>query len=72
MSQWVKDPALLPLWHRLQLPCSVSPWPGSFQMQREWPKKNSFEKGYACWGNTGPLVVSRLAAIPTPGPWPRP
>ena len=31
LQQWVKDPVLLPLWHRSQLGLRSNPWPGSFQ-----------------------------------------
>ena len=34
-AQWVKDPALQQLWHRLQ----SDPWPGNFHMLQVWPQK---------------------------------
>ena len=39
LVQWVKDLALLQLWHRLQLWLGFSPWPENFQMLWRWPKK---------------------------------
>ena len=38
MVQWVKDPVLLWLWHRPQLPLRFDPWPRNFHMQRVPPK----------------------------------
>ena len=32
LVQWVKDPALLQLWHRLQMPFRFSPWSGNFHI----------------------------------------
>ena len=40
--EWVKDPALLQLWHRLQLQLRFDPWPKNFhmlQVQLEKEKK---------------------------------
>ena len=31
-AQWVKDSALLHLWHRSQLQLELDPWPGNFPM----------------------------------------
>ena len=43
--QWVKDPALPQLWHRLQLQIGVDPWPRNFHMLCVWPKiKVNIEK----------------------------
>ena len=39
MVQWVKDPALLPLWHRLQLQCGFSLWLGNFHIPWVQQKK---------------------------------
>ena len=39
VKQWVKDLALLQLWHRLRLWCGSDPWPGNFHMLQEWPKE---------------------------------
>lgn len=38
-AQWVKDPALLQLWHRSQLQLELDPWPGNFPMPWGQPKK---------------------------------
>ena len=39
MVQWVKEPALMQLWHRLQLQLRFDPWPRNFHMLWVWPKK---------------------------------
>ena len=39
MVQWIKDLALLQLWHRLQLWCGFDPWPWNFHMPQVQPKK---------------------------------
>ena len=39
MTQWVKDPALPQLWHRLQLWLRFDPWPENSHMLLVWPKK---------------------------------
>ena len=43
VAQWVKDPALLHLWHRFQLQCKFNPWPRNFHMPQGYsphpPKK---------------------------------
>ena len=36
MAQWVKDPAQLQLWCKLQLWLGFSPWPGNFHMPWVW------------------------------------
>ena len=33
-AQWIKDPALLQLWHKSQLQLGFDPWPGNFHMPR--------------------------------------
>ena len=43
-AQWVKDPALLQLWHRSQLWLEINPWPGNFHMLWEQPKKKKKKK----------------------------
>ena len=39
MAQWVKDLALLQLWHKLQLWFRFSPWPRNFHMPWVQPLK---------------------------------
>ena len=36
VAQWVKDPALLQLWHRSQLWLGFNPWPGNLHMSQVW------------------------------------
>ena len=36
--QWVKDPALLQLWHRLQMWLGFCPWPRNFHLPWVQPK----------------------------------
>lgn len=46
VKQWVKDPALLQLWHRLHLQCRFNLWPENFHVPWVWPKNKempSFE-----------------------------
>ena len=39
VAQWVKDPALLQLWHRSKLWLGFDPSPGNFHMFQGQPKK---------------------------------
>ena len=39
VAQWVKDPALLQLWCRLQLQLQLDTWPKDFHMPQVWQKK---------------------------------
>ena len=40
-AQWVKDPASLQLWCRLQLQLIFTAWPGNFHMLQGWLKKEN-------------------------------
>ena len=40
-TQWVKDPALLQLWHRAWLWLGFDHWPENFHMTRVWAKKEN-------------------------------
>ena len=42
-AQWVKDLALLQLWHRLQLLLRFYPWPRNFHMLWVQPKKKVYD-----------------------------
>ena len=42
-EQWVKDPAFLQLWHRLQLLLGFDPWSRNFHMLQGKAKKESLE-----------------------------
>ena len=44
LAQWVKDPILLQLGHRLQLKLGVNPRPGKFHMTWMWQKKKKKKK----------------------------
>ena len=43
MAQWVKDPVLPQLWHRLQLWLEFDPWPGNFHMLQMQPLKKNYK-----------------------------
>ena len=43
-GQWVKDPALLQLWHRSQLQLRFDPWPSNFHIALLQPKKKKINK----------------------------
>ena len=44
VAQWVKDPVLLQLWHRLQLHLRFDPWPRNFYMPWCGQKKKKKKK----------------------------
>ena len=47
VAQWVRDPALVPIWLRSLLWCRFDPWPGNFHVQRARPpppKKKVYKK----------------------------
>ena len=44
LVQWVRDPVLLQLWHRLQLQLRCDPWPGNFHMPWEQSKQKKRKK----------------------------
>ena len=41
VAQWVKDPVLLQLWHRLEPQNRFNPWPRNFYMPGCSQKENS-------------------------------
>ena len=41
MAQWVKDLALLKLWHRLQLRLRFDPWHRNFHTPHVWLRKGT-------------------------------
>ena len=43
-AQWVKNPALLQLWHRSQLQPKSNPWSGNFHVPQVWLKKKKRER----------------------------
>ena len=43
-ARWIKDLALLQLWHRLLLQLTFNPWPGNLHMPWMWQKKNEKQK----------------------------
>jgi len=45
-EQWVKDPALLQLWYRLQLRLRLDPWSGNFLV---WPEKGEKKRDKKLW-----------------------
>ena len=58
-AQWVKDLALLHLWHSLQLQLRFDPWSGNFHMLWIWlKKKKKFHIYNIYWAlfNIFPLV----------------
>ena len=49
-AQWVKDPTLLQLWYRSQLPLGFDPWPRNFHMlQVQLQKKKSLKLLQSYW-----------------------
>ena len=44
VGQWVKDPALLQMWHRSPLWFVFDPWPGNFHVPQLWPKNKKIIK----------------------------
>ena len=44
LVQWVKDPALLQLWHRSQLQLKFDPWPQELPYAWVQPKQNKTKK----------------------------
>ena len=68
---WVKDPALLQLWHRSQLWFRFDPWPRNFHMPQLWQKKKKKKKKkrlqpkMASLMSREPCLVSFLQESPT-------
>ena len=44
LAQWVKDPVLLQLWHRLQMWLGFRSWPRNFHMLWVQPRKENKTK----------------------------
>ena len=68
--QWVKDPVLPQLWHKLQLQLRLDPWPRNFHAQQVQSKKKKEEKncdiaeGKACVGDPLSTCSRRIPGDP--------
>ena len=69
-AQWVKDPALLQLWHRSQLQLGFDSWSEDFHMPLGRPKKKTkkytegeFPGGSAGSGSGVVLVVAQVQSL---------
>lgn len=67
VAQWVKEPVLLQLWHRLQLWCGIIPGPGNFCRCSQKPtKQNKNKQKRASWadrmGRVGSFLLSHYRA----------
>ena len=49
VAQWVKDPALSPLWLGWLLWCGIDPWLGNFHMTWDQPKKKVLVLNAKCF-----------------------
>ena len=50
LAQWVEDPALSQLWHRLQLQLGFDLWPGNLHTQWVQPLKKKKKKLHGAEG----------------------
>ena len=65
LAQWIKDPALLQQWHRLQLQLGSDPWPGNsicYRVSKKEKKKKIYIYIYRhyffpCWLYVVPLKL---------------
>lgn len=57
-APWVKDLALLQMWHRLQLGPGFDPWPGNLHMSRMWSKRKKKEKSDSALLKTMPKSLN--------------